>query len=94
MRKITEQAIENFYNSTSFSKDNTQVIVKQDRVELRLFNNLIAISDEIGIKITDAGWETRTTYERLNGLTGVHITKRKGITYLNDEKWDGSWKLI
>lgn len=94
MRKITEQTVKNFYNQSSFKKDNTQVVVKEDCVELRLFDNVIAIKDQTGTKITDAGWNTRTTYERLNGLPGVSIYTRKGETYLNDQPWDGSWKYI
>jgi hypothetical protein len=94
MRKITEQAITNFYNQKQFNKSNTKVVVKQDCVELRLHDNLIAVKDNKGVKITDAGWDTRTTFERLNGLQDVNIHRRKGDVYLNDHKWDGSWIYI
>ena len=41
------------------------------------------------LKITNAGWKTNTTKERLNGLNGVRINQRKGVWYLNDKEWNG-----
>jgi hypothetical protein len=40
--------------------------------------------------ITDCGWRTRTTKERLNGLEGVNIVQRDFQWYLNGVVWDGS----
>ena len=44
------------------------------------------------LSITNCGWETATTKERLNALPNVRIQQKKGIWYLNDVEWDG--KLI
>ena len=61
--------------------------------ELRLFRNLIATNNN-GLKITDAGWDTPTTHRALNALPGVSVYTSKGVQYLNGEKWDGRWKSI
>jgi hypothetical protein len=34
---------------------------------------------------------SRTTKERLNGLTGVEIRQAKKKWFLNGQEWDGSW---
>lgn len=62
---------------------------------LFLFGNLIAVYYDNGdLEITNAGWATNTTKNRLNAL-GANITQKKGQWYLNGELWDGSWaKLI
>ena len=90
MRKITQQAIEKFQSNLPFKKSNTKVVVEQNQTKLLLFDNLIAIKDADGsVSITDAGWDTRTTFQRLNGLPGVSIRSSKGVTYLNGKEWNG-----
>lgn len=42
--------------------------------------------------ITNAGWQSNVTKERLNGLHNVSICQKKGVWYLNGQQWDG--KLI
>jgi len=74
MRRITEQAVEAFWNRTPFRKDNTEVRVDGD-VYMLLHGNVIAkwAPDEIGgddLSVTLAGWPTPTTRERLNGILG------------------------
>ena len=34
---------------------------------------------------------SNTTKERLNGLPGVSIQVKRGVTYLNNKIWDGDW---
>lgn len=46
------------------------------------------------LDITNAGWESNTTKERLNGLPGVSVNQRKGVWYLNGDQWDGDWTEI
>ena len=63
--------------------------------KLKLHGNTIAIKFETKkgkthLFITNAGWESNTTKERLNALDGVSIVQRNFIWYLNDEEWDGS----
>lgn len=95
MRKITIEAINAFNQSKPFFKSNTTVIVDKNCVKLVLFGNIIAykylISKRI-LKITNCGYFTNVTKERLNGLEGVFIRQKQGDWYLNGFKWDG--KLI
>lgn len=53
------------------------------------FNNLNNV-----LEITNAGWATNTTKERLNGIPGVSISQRKGIWYLNGKEWGGKFIKI
>jgi hypothetical protein len=89
-RKITEQSIQNFYNRVKFNKSNMSVQIEEDGYPLlKLHGNTIAGMDRMGVWITDAGWATRTTFERLNGLDNVRVNTKKGQVYLNGEEWDG-----
>ena len=88
-RKITQQAVQAFYNKEKFSVSNTTVEVEDGKVTMKLFGNTIAGTDHKGTWITDAGWESKTTFERLNGLNDVRVNTKKGQTYLNGEEWDG-----
>lgn len=102
MRKITQEAVECFNNSTPFKKGNTEVVVSRNKrkVTMKLHGNTIAVlywdSQHYygGLRITNCGWFTNTTKERLNGLNGVSIHQSKGVWYLNGEAWDGKPKSI
>jgi len=92
MRMITQQAVAAFNNAESFKSGNTKVIVKPNVTVLLLFNNEIAYrynDPERTLSITNAGWESNTTKERLNGLDGVSIQQKAGIWYLNGKEWEG-----
>ena len=92
MRKITQQAIEKFMNAEPFKSSNTEVVVKPNVTILKLFGNEIAYrynDPENTLSITNCGWETMTTKERLNGIPNVSITQRKKVWYLNGKEWDG-----
>ena len=87
---ITTQSCEAFEARQTFKKAN----MSTDGETLRLHGNAIAKHTSNGMWITDAGWATRTTKERLNGLSGVRISQRKGVWYLNDIAWSGEWVLV
>ena len=53
------------------------------------FGNLISKLENDKLFITNAGWKSKTTKERLNALKGVNILQKKGELLLNGEKWDG-----
>ena len=65
MRKITEKVMQSFLDHDSFKLDNTET----HNGKVWLHGNLIAerTPDE-EYRLTMAGWATRTTVERLNGL--------------------------
>lgn len=90
MRKITIESIKNFIDKVPFKKDNTEVVREGTIFYLKLFGNKIAALDGNGkMWVSNAGWKTDTTKERLNGLPGVRIYQRKKIWYLNDNVWNG-----
>jgi hypothetical protein len=95
MKKITQKAIEAFLNAKSFKGSNTRVEVLPNVTVLKLFGNEIAYlynDPERTLSITNAGWKSVTTKERLNAIPNVSIRQIKGNWYLNGLLWDG--KLI
>lgn len=95
MRQITEKSIDAFLNAKPFKRDNTEVVVLPNVTILKLFDNEIAYlynDPERTLSITNCGWFTPTTKERLNGIPRVSISQKKGEWYLNGTLWDG--KLI
>ena len=97
MRKITKESCYAFENiwAGNYRKSNTKVVRIDDlRAEMWLHGNLIAYSNPEGIYISNGGWFSNTTKERLNGLTGVHIHQKDFQWYLNDEAWNGDWIKI
>lgn len=95
MRKITKESVEAFLNRQNFSKANMKVRNLDGKTYLKLHNNIIAIlhSDNT-LMITDAGWSSNTTKERLNGLPNVSIYQKNWQWYLNGQKWDGKMTEI
>lgn len=96
MRKITQQAVNAFYQGKSYFGGNTKVEIEDGCIYMSLFGNDIAMRNLTTgkVEITTCGWQSNTTKERLNGLVGVEIYQKKGNWYLNDELWDGSWTTI
>ena len=95
-RKITTEAANAFMSAKPFCKDNTWVMVDTQTVGLSLHGNTIA-KRAIGsneIQVTNAGWFSNTTKERLNGIPGVSVCRSKGVWFLNGKEWDGSWTTI
>ena len=71
MRKITKESTEAFNNATPFNKQNMSVEVKPNVTILKLHGNAIAYrynDPERTLSITNCGWESNTTKERLNAL--------------------------
>jgi len=79
MRKITANAVSAFFAGVPFSSSNTVVTVSSSLqcTSMLLHGNKIAIryTGMPYIHISDAGWQTNTTKERLNG-----ILEHAGIT--------------
>ena len=96
MRKITAQAVNAFYQGKSYFGGNTKVEIEDGVIYLSLFGNNIAKRNLTTgqVEITNSGWKSVTTKERLNELIGVEIYQRKGEWYLNGELWDGNWQVI
>ena len=95
MRKITKESVNAFLMGKRFNKGNMSVEVDTEFTKLKLHGNTIAVIDRLGVlSISNAGWATTTTKERLNGLPNVRINQKNWNWYLNGESWDGSWKRV
>ena len=96
MRKISSDAAAALMSYKKFKRSNTQVTVDESGAAyLYLFGNMIACHEADGtLKITDAGYSTVTTKDRLNALPHVSIYQRKSVWYLNEEEWDGDWDIV
>ena len=95
MRKITKEAVSKFLSKNSFAKGNMKVEESSGVWKLKLHGNTIATIDELGVlSVSNAGWASNTTKERLNGLPGVSVNQKNWNWYLNGTEWDGSWKRI
>jgi len=99
MKLITEESVAAFLNGKKFNKSNMNVTVEPDVTILKYQGNAIAYKyndPNKTISITNCGWYTNTTKERLNGviiLSGSKVDRiyqKNYFWYLNDEKWDGS----
>ena len=93
MRSITRQSAEAFMNAERFKKGNMEVEVLPNVTVLKLFGNSIAYrynDPERTLSITNCGWNTPTTKERLNALPNVSIQQVNREWFLNGEKWNGN----
>lgn len=94
-RQVTEDAVQALFSGQNFRRGNTRV---EDGV-MYLHNNPIARMRSDGtVEITNAGWPTPTTRERLNGILehlGMpRMYQQQGEQMLFDAPWDGSWTPI
>jgi hypothetical protein len=85
MREITSKTSAAFEAGRPFRNSNTAVTVSDQGVTLLLHGNPIARRNVYGgrLEINLCGWNTPTTRERLNGLSGVSVNTRKGELFLN-----------
>lgn len=93
MSNLTHDSVEAFMNSVRFKKANMRVDVLDNVTILRLHGNAIAYlynDPERTLSITNCGWFSRTTKERLNAIPGVSVKQKNFDWYLNDVKWDGN----
>jgi len=91
MRKVTQEIVWAFRNRRKLTVGNTHT----DGRSIFLHGNEIAKWDNDGdLLITNAGWSSNTTKERLNGLPSVSISQRDYVWYLNGMKWDGEWVRV
>ena len=90
MKKITREMFSAFYNNENFKKQNTEVKATEKETAIYLFGHKIASKIHgLGVFITNCGYATNTTKERLNAISGVNINQKKGVWYLNGVEWSG-----
>lgn len=68
MKKITIEASQAFWSFQDYKKSNTEVEYKVWGTSLYLHGNRIAYRVGDTLYISDCGWSTTTTKERLNGV--------------------------
>ena len=93
MRQITNDSINAFMNARKFNRQNMSVEVLPNVTILKLHNNAIAYKyndPKKTLSITNCGWFSNTTKERLNGLPNVNIYQKNFEWFLNGKKWDGN----
>ena len=90
MRKVSKVITAAFYSNEAKKVANTTT----DGKAIYLHGNKIAEKRNGQIWITSAGWNTNTTKERLNSLSGVSIYQKNGDWFLNGEKWSGGWVSV
>jgi hypothetical protein len=94
MRKITSESVSAFLNKKPFRKSNMSVDSYGNEFRLQLHGNTIAKIDELGnIWVSNGGWDSHTTKERLNGIPGVRVHQRNWKWYLNGILWDGNFTI-
>lgn len=94
MKIITQKSVQAFNNNKAIKLNNTEVRVEEGKTKLFLFGNLIAVKEGGVLKVSNAGWDSNTTKERLNALDNVHIKQKNFQWYLNGEEWNGAWRVI
>jgi len=99
MRQITQESVIAFLNGYKFNKSNMNVEVLPNVTILKYQGNAIAYKyndPNKTIAITNCGWKSNTTRERLNGvisLSGLNIGKiyqKNWNWYLDGKDWDGN----
>jgi len=94
-RKITNESVDKFLSRETFKKSNMEVDQCYGQFRLKLHGNVIAVLDEFNmLSISNAGWQSNTTKERLNGLPNVGIYQKRGQWYLNGNEWNGEWTRV
>lgn len=91
MRKITKEITYAFSNKIPKTIGNSST----DGKTLFLHGNAIARHNKAGdLEISNGGWSSNTTKERLNGLIGVYVNQKNLQWYLNGKKWNGNWVVV
>ena len=93
MRLITKKSVEAFNNAKAFKNSNTEVVVLPNVTVMKLFGNEIAYrynDPKRTLSVTNCGFKTNTTKERLNAISGVNIHQKQGVWYLNGNEWNGN----
>ncbi len=91
MRKITEESVYAFKRGYHYKKSNTEVTPGA----FYLHGNKIAKKRDGDVLVSDGGWQSNTTKERLNGILssyGLAVIQRDWNWYIvkegfSDKRW-------
>lgn len=95
MKKITEDALNAFNEGSPFRRTNTEVFsTMKGAVVMRLHGNMVAVRIGSSVYVSLAGWDTRTTRERVNALLppeckihGTWYSPLSGSLAVSDSSW-------
>lgn len=97
-RQVSEQAAQAFQNGYKFSQGATTVTVTDmagiETVSLLLHGHTIAQRKGGVLYVTNCGYFTAVTKERLNAIHRVDIYQKAGTWYLLGQEWNGEWAAI
>ena len=97
MSKLTHDSVQAFMNAVPFKRANMKVDVLDNVTIMRLHGNPIAMlynDPDHTLSISNCGWFSKTTKERLNAIPGVSVKQKNFDWYLNDVKWDGNLVVV
>lgn len=97
MRKVTREIVTALMQGKAKKVGNSET----DGVWLKLHNNVIATkssdSPVVTYTLSSAGWRTKTTKERLNGLLELlgapTIRQRRGVWYIGEAEFEEYMKV-
>lgn len=85
MKKVTQKIKQAFEKGISLKVGNTRT----DGKTVWLHGNAIVKRDPDGlVRASLAGWNTPTTRERVNGITGLSFSQKNFVPMLNDHEID------
>jgi hypothetical protein len=96
MRTVTQKVVKAWQMGSTKKVDNTRT----DGSRIYLHGNCIAKRDENGsVYISDGGWNTLTTRERLNGILSTlgiqqRVYQKNHGLYFGGMEWDGGWMMV
>lgn len=102
MRMISQDAAAALKNCRNFKRSNTEVCIGENkRFSMFLHGNKIASYDWKELRISNAGWSTKTTKDRINAILRTFnlgsIIQKNWIRYYS-ENWKieefNYWKLF
>ena len=95
MKAISKKTAYALLNYNKTKTGNTIVWQDSEGSHMSLFGNKIAwVTLDGSLYVTDCGWVTPTTRDRLSAVLGLPLSIRKGAWVLDGQPWDGSPKLI
>ena len=95
MKAISKKTAYALLNYNKTKTGNTIVWQDSEGSHMSLFGNEIAwVTLDGSLYVTDCGWVTPTTRDRLSAVLGLPLSIRKGAWVLDGQPWDGSPKLI
>jgi len=103
MRQVTESTALAFKEGRPVSISNSKVMGDKNNCIYTLFDNVIATLEGDKLLLTDSGYKTATTKERLNGILSVfnsewRVYQLKGQWFITDgmgvkKEWSGVLQL-